>query len=184
MEIVVYLLKVNIAIVLFFAMYYIVFKRDTFFSLKRFILLSAVIFSLFYPLWDFYSLLSAKVILVQTNDAYAISLSSINVSPDAQEQAFSISRILPAALLVVYLSGVIFCFLQIVIQSFSIYQVVRKSQKIEIFGQKVRVSKEAQTPFSFFGTIIMNEKDYSQSEFTEIMLHELTINSQTAVAFY
>ena len=46
----VYMLQVNIALALFYMIYAIVLKRDTFLRLKRFFFLSVIIFSLIYPL--------------------------------------------------------------------------------------------------------------------------------------
>jgi|GEM_PF-727467 len=178
MEFAIYLLKVNIAVILFYVLYRLVFERDTFFAWKRIVLLAAVVFSLFYPLTEFYSLLTANVNMVKTSDLYAISLNSINISPAAAEKTFSISKMLPAALLAVYLAGVLYCLFRIVIQTVSVLNIVKKSQKREIFGQQVRVSQRVETPFSFFGTIIINDKNYTESEFSEILLHERTHKQQ------
>ncbi|MCL1867521.1 MAG: M56 family metallopeptidase [Paludibacter sp.] len=180
MEFFVYLLKVNISVILFYILYRFVFERDTFFFWKRIVLLLYVVFSLFYPLTEFYSLLTANVNVnvEETNYLYAISLDSINISPVTAKKSFSISKILSFALLAVYITGVLYCLFRILIQTLSVLRIVKKSQKREIFGQQVRISQQIQTPFSFFGTIIINDKNYTESEFTEILLHERTHKQQ------
>ncbi len=44
-----YLLQVSIALALFYLLYEVAFKRDTFFWLRRLFLLSVILFSLLYP---------------------------------------------------------------------------------------------------------------------------------------
>jgi hypothetical protein len=46
----VYLIQVNIALSVFFILYALVLKRDTFLQLRRFFFLSVIVFSLLYPL--------------------------------------------------------------------------------------------------------------------------------------
>ncbi|MCL2597597.1 MAG: TonB family protein, partial [Paludibacter sp.] len=178
MEFVIYLIKVNIAIILFYLLYRIAFETDTFFMWKRIVLLFAILFSLFYPIGEYYSLLIAKVNMMKINDLYTFSLDNINVTHAISGKKFSISKILPVMLLAVYLAGVVFYLFSIVIQIFSILHIVKNSQKREVFGQKVYVSKQAQNPFSFFGVIVVNEKKYTESEFAEIMIHECTHKRQ------
>lgn len=45
----IYLIQVNMALALFYLLYVIVLKRDTFLGLRRFYFLSVVVFSLLYP---------------------------------------------------------------------------------------------------------------------------------------
>ena len=45
----IYLLQVNIALALFYLLYAVAFKRDTFFWLRRLFLLSVILFSMLYP---------------------------------------------------------------------------------------------------------------------------------------
>lgn len=47
----IYLVQVNIAIVLFYLLYITVLKRDTFLLVRRIFFLSAILFSLLYPLF-------------------------------------------------------------------------------------------------------------------------------------
>jgi len=48
-ELIIWLLKVNIAITLLYVIYKLFFQGDTFFHVKRMILLSLLVFSLIYP---------------------------------------------------------------------------------------------------------------------------------------
>lgn len=49
--IIVYILQVNFALVLFYLLYALLFKSDTFFKIRRFYFLSAIVFSIIYPLF-------------------------------------------------------------------------------------------------------------------------------------
>ena len=46
----IYIVKVNIALAVFYLLYMLLFRKDTFIRLRRFYFLSAIIFSLAYPL--------------------------------------------------------------------------------------------------------------------------------------
>ena len=46
-----YIVKVNIALAVFYLLYMVLFRKDTFIKLRRFYFLSAIIFSLAYPLF-------------------------------------------------------------------------------------------------------------------------------------
>ena len=48
----IYLIQVNIALALFYLLYTFVLKKDTFLRIKRLFFLSAIVFSLFYPLFS------------------------------------------------------------------------------------------------------------------------------------
>ena len=47
--ILIYLAKVNIALTVFYILFLILFRRDTFFAFKRYFFLFAIAFSLIYP---------------------------------------------------------------------------------------------------------------------------------------
>ena len=46
-----YIVKVNIALAAFYLLYMVLFRKDTFIRLRRYYFLSAIIFSLAYPLF-------------------------------------------------------------------------------------------------------------------------------------
>jgi len=56
-EILIYLLKVNIALLLFCLGYYFVLRRLTFYTLNRVYLITAILFSSIYPLIDLTSIM-------------------------------------------------------------------------------------------------------------------------------
>jgi TonB family protein len=121
-------------------------------------------------------LFAENVNLLKANNLYAISLDTLIVSPNQTvgDKTFAFSRIWPFTLLAVYLSGVVYCLFRIVIQLISIYFVLRNAKKTILFGCPVLVSKKIETPFSFFGKIVLNDKNYTESELNEILMHEET----------
>ena len=48
---IIYIVKVNIALAVFYLLYMLLFRKDTFIRLRRYYFLSAIIFSLTYPLF-------------------------------------------------------------------------------------------------------------------------------------
>ena len=53
METIIYLFKVNMAIAVFCIVYRALYRKDTFFSIRRFLLQSILLLSVFYPFIDF-----------------------------------------------------------------------------------------------------------------------------------
>jgi len=90
-----YLLKVNLAIVVFTTFYKVFYCKDTFFSLRRYLLLSMLILSALYPLVDFsrwmihsitvtsvavsYNHIMPEVILYNTPDTGASTATSVSL---------------------------------------------------------------------------------------------------------
>ncbi|GHT19178.1 cell envelope biogenesis protein TonB [Bacteroidia bacterium] len=175
MNFLIYILKVNIALVVLYALYRLVFQADTFFAWKRAVLLFSVAFALLYPLTDFYQLFSANVNVWSDSDLYAVSLDSITLTPTAvAEKTFTFGKIVPLALMFVYFAGAAFFLFRILMQIFSILQIWRTTRKTEISSATVLVAENVETPFSFFGKIVIGTNDYSAAELREILLHEQT----------
>ena len=181
MEFIIYLLKVNMAILLLYGLYRLALGGDTFFQWKRIFFLGIIFVSLLYPLvkvsWLFPpNRLSAEKfvfsseVVVEKINGLIYSLPELIITGIYQPGQTEISSI--HIIFVIYLTGVILLFLRFFIQLISLIGIMLRSEKSNYKGQTIYVKKEIQTPFSFFGWIVLDPKQYTDNELTEILNHE------------
>jgi len=173
MEFVIYLLKVNIAIVLFYGIYRLLFQQDTFFQWKRIALLAVIFISFLYPAIDLTRQMIANHQLKNVLETVSIpvySLPDVVVTGNAKTPV----NFFPQIILVIYLlvSGLLF--IRMLFQLGTIAYKLRKTNKKVLFGQTVYESPGLKTPFSFFRWIVLDSSRYSEMELQEILLHETT----------
>jgi hypothetical protein len=173
MEFIVYLLKVNAAIILFFGFYRLFFQQDTFFLWKRVILLSILFISFLYPLAD----ITKQLILnrnireiLNSGIIPSYSLPEIIV----QRNDLPVWYYFPRILFFVYVSVAILLLLRIGIQMLVLLYKISQMKKINLYGQTVRENPGLKTPYSFFKWIVIDPQFYTENELKEILLHEGT----------
>lgn len=170
-ELVVYALKVNIAIALFYLFYRLFFAGDTFWKTRRFYLLFSVVLSFVYPFFSVQQWLQQQE-PVQQLIISAVMLPEYVVQPVGTPTTnyFSFENVIIGiyALVVIVLTS------RMMMQVLSIGR-FRLLGEPEII-QDVRVIniKKEITPFSFFGNIYINASLHSAKELEQILAHELT----------
>ncbi|WP_221406258.1 M56 family metallopeptidase [Daejeonella lutea] len=165
-----YLLKVNIALLFFYAGYHLILQRYTFHTLNRFYLLTGLLYSALYPLINVSGLLSRNEHLKD----------KINLlTPDWQGSVtYVINRAENSAgnywqlLLMVFWTGVIFMSLRLTIQLISLLVLHIRSTSMEMGSFKFRKITKAINPFSFWRTIYLNPECHEESELHSILEHE------------
>ncbi|GHV29508.1 hypothetical protein FACS1894177_00510 [Bacteroidia bacterium] len=70
MEFFIYLIKVNIAIVVMYGFYGLLFRNDTFFQWKRLLLLSIPVIAMLYPLIDMSRLLNHEILMASDSKIF------------------------------------------------------------------------------------------------------------------
>ena len=173
MEFIVYLLKVNIAIVLFYGIYRLLFQQDTFFQWKRLALLAVIFISLLYPAINLTRQMIANHQLKTVLETVSIpvyTLPEVVVTENAKAPV----NFFPQIILAIYflVSGLLL--IRMLFQLGTIAYKLRKTEKKVLFGQTVHESQGLKTPFSFFQWIVLDSSQYSEAELQEILLHETT----------
>jgi len=173
----IYLIEVNIALSLFFILYRLLLKRDTFLQLRRFFFLSVILFSLLYPLMTVPLPHSVSVLFTPETEVVSGTvfigepvMGNIIVEESVPSREFNLSRIG----VVIYFTITLLFILRFLIQLISIFRIRMKSEPAEIFGTAVYRLKDDITPFSFFNLIFVNTDKHSVAELTQILLHEQT----------
>ena len=173
MEFIAYLIKVNIAIILFYGFYRLLFRQDTFFQWKRLLLLLIFAISFLYPLGDFTQQFEKNQGFREVMENAVVSsyfLPEIAVEGVQNSNEISFLQIL----LGIYILVTSILFLRIVLQVLILFFKIRKAKPVNLYGQIVRVERELKTPFSFFKWILLDPTCYNENELKEILLHEET----------
>ncbi|UOR05077.1 hypothetical protein MUN82_19335 [Hymenobacter aerilatus] len=158
-----YLLQVNGALLLFYAGYWLVLRRLTFYTLNRWYLLFAVGFSVAYPLVDVSAWLARPVA------ATTLALGETwTYLPTATTPTFSYWTALEG----VYWVGVGILLVRLLAQLAALYRIRRASHPAQWHGQQYRRVGAAVNPFSFGRTIYLNPAQHAPAELPAILRHE------------
>lgn len=172
----IYLIQVNIALALFYLLYVIVLKRDTFLRLRRFFFLSAIIFSLLYPFWSIPALGDFWISSIASGETETMIFigepgAAMVIEADSTAKvAVPWARIISLAYIIV----TILFLLRFIMQLLSILRMNRRCERFIITGVPVYQLRDDITPFSFFNRIFIYAGKHSEAELSQILLHEQT----------
>ncbi|MDH6356853.1 M56 family metallopeptidase [Parabacteroides sp. PF5-9] len=172
-----YFLKVNTAFVLFYAFYRLFFYKDTFFKLRRFILLSFFVIAFLYPLLNIQEWVSEQEPIAEAIQLYTMMLPEVDVRAEGMVGIswFSVFRILSVSLFFIV---VIILLVRFFFQLSCIIRLAYKSQQGYIQQIPIRLLPKPAGPFSFFRLIFIHPQSHSEKETEEILIHEYTHVSQ------
>jgi len=163
-----YFLKVNIAIALFYLFYRLVFYNDTFWTTRRFYLVFSILLAAVYPLVSVSGWLEKQEPMQAIMAGY-VQLNVVTVTA-APESVITIENLLLAAYGIVSL----FLLVKMAVQLVSILRWKLKGKKIVLDGIEIMAIDGKITPFSFFTTIYMNPALHNEHETRQILTHEST----------
>ena len=165
-----YLLKLNIALILLFSFYKLMFTGDTFFSWRRATLIGMYLVAMLVPVMDFSVWLSNSEGMTSIANEYAtVVLPAVSTSSQGGE-------VLLWELIVLIVYSVVACvlLLRFLCQLVSIILLRNNSQSSYICDTEVYLLTDDEGPFSFFDWIFINPERHKSDEIEEIMMHELT----------
>jgi len=164
-----YLLESGISLALFYLVYWIFLKKETFFVINRLYLISSAAFSLIIP---FIHITSPAFINIKS----FIGSRPLSGSP----VVFSEGSSLPAqslgifdVLLLIYFWGVMFFLIRFVFQLLKVFLLIRKNGVQKYNGLKVVFIDKECSPFSFFNFVFINKSNISDDDFQRIVAHEM-----------
>jgi TonB family protein len=171
MEILTYLFKVNLSIAVFYLAYRIGYRSDTFFTLRRYLLLSVLIVSAIYPLLDISHWFRQNEMLNGISVIYVQYLPVIaNATPtEIASQSFPFENILFGIYL--FFAGIFL--IRFGCRLFKVIGLRICCKPIQVNNRQAYRVKNQESPFSFFNWIFINPENYSPAEIHEIITHEL-----------
>lgn len=162
-----YFIKVNFGIILFYFFYRLFFARDTFLKTRRWYLLASIFVSFLYPFLDITDWLENQNPIKQALSGI-VMLNEVTITP--QERGIELETILFSQY------GLISFILltRLGIQFLSIMKMKQKGTEILIQHKRIISLNKEIAPFSFLGDIYMNPKLHTESEIEQILAHENT----------
>lgn len=163
--ILIYLLKANIALALFYIAYRLVLRRLTFYTLNRFFLLGGIIFSSLFPLIDITTFVEKHEQLSGTVETYMPDFEALKAQVGT---TFTIWHLL----IYIFWTGVLMMAFRLGMQLLSLLKIHRKTETRVIADQTVKVMSKPVNPFSFFRFIYINPSLHSPEDLRAILRHE------------
>ena len=168
----VYFLKINVAIALFYAFYRLFFYKDTFFAWRRTALLCFFAVSAAVPLLNIQTWVTQQEPMVAIADLYA-SVVLPEFTLDAQADT-DWKQLMADGIGIVYRAGVILLAARFLMQLAGIVRLARHCPTRKIDDTTVHLLPRAEGPFSFFHWIFVYPDAHTDEELNEILTHERT----------
>ncbi|HWZ14004.1 MAG TPA: M56 family metallopeptidase [Mucilaginibacter sp.] len=164
----VFLLKVNIALLLFCAGYYLVLRHLTFYTLNRVYLVAAILFASIYPQINLSGFVQRHQEFTKPVQAVAINWqapANALIKPLTQPDYWRWTE-------VIFWAGAALLALRLLSQLYSLFKLYRSSVPAQIHDHHVRVLDGEAGPFSFWKSIYINPNNYEPADLKAILLHE------------
>ncbi len=168
-ETLMYFVKVNIAIALFYLFYRLFFANDTFWKTRRLYLLVCIGLSFVYPFFSVQNWLQQQEPIQEIVNNYNM-LPEIVVTPTSASNQLSFENIM----LIFYGLIVAVLIVRLMLQLLSIVRISLSGRRITVQNVNIIAIDKEITPFSFFGSVYMNPALHNERETKEILAHELT----------
>ncbi|MEO3403451.1 M56 family metallopeptidase [Mucilaginibacter sp. CAU 1740] len=162
------LLKINAALLLFCAGYYLVLRKLTFYTLNRAYLVTAILFASIYPWIDFSAFVQRHEELARPIEQIAINWQAPAKLIQQPEQAIDYWYWLS----VVFWIGAGVLLIRLAMQLVSLLRLYKTSKPRYINGYSVRIMDKDAAPFSFWQSIYINPQKHQPAELEAILQHE------------
>lgn len=168
----VYFLKINVAIALFYAFYRLFFYKDTFFAWRRTALLCFFAVSAAVPLLDIQQWIVQQEPMAAMADLYAaVMLPELTLTPQPETDW---RQLMADGIVVAYWLVAALLALRFLFQLAGIVRLARRCPTQKIDGTTVHLLPRAEGPFSFFRWIFVCPDAHTGDELHEILTHERT----------
>ena len=158
-----YLAKSSGLLFLFWLIFQVILKKETFFEAHRFFLVTGIFTALLLPFVVF-----KKIVFIDAPKFTNIDFSQFVVTEVSAPKELDWWLIVG----MVYLLGVAFFIIRFVVQLFSLYRLIKKCEIVKEGEFTLAKTEEHVGPFSFFNTIVYNPKTHSEAELKAILIHE------------
>jgi bla regulator protein BlaR1 len=164
----VFLIKVNAALLLFCAGYYLVLRPLTFYSLNRVYLVAAILFASVYPKINLSGFAERHQQLSKPVQAVVINFQTparALIKPFARPDYWQWIEI-------IFWAGTVVLVIRLLTQLYSLFQLYRHSKPSKICDHDVRTIEGNAGPFSFWRSIYINPANHAAADLESILLHE------------
>lgn len=163
-----YFAKANGLIILFYLMYVLFLRKETFFTTNRWYLISGLVLSLILPLITFTKTIWVEPTPIPVIYEELIPINNNAIKAPIQETSLDWSLIINTT----YIAISILLILKITFELASFFNRIRKNRKQKETNFVLIHSDTTENPFSFFHYIVINPNRFSKEEFQHILTHE------------
>jgi hypothetical protein len=166
-----YLLNASIGIALFYSVFWLFLRNETFHRLNRSFLFLSLLLAVILPLFPLhYNVFVENTEQTSVPQTIPDTFQNIPIFNGNEEAGFTWNW--EYALLLIYMTGASIFFLRLLVQTFIIVGIVIKYHIKTINGQHIVENEKYGLPFSFFNIVFINPKFHTQEELPEILAHE------------
>ncbi|RAR46979.1 M56 family metallopeptidase [Flavobacterium lacus] len=163
----IYFAKINGLLVVFYLMYVLFLRKETFFTSNRWYLLLGLISSFVLPLITFTKTVWVEskpfIFREMTNFEPVIIKNAVEIEETFNWNELFIAFYLLITLVVLFKIG---------FEVISFYKSIKNQQSIKEKHFTLIHSSNTNNPFSFFGYIVVNQQHFSEEELNHILIHE------------
>lgn len=169
-----YILQTTVAISMFYMIYWLFLRKETFFNFNRYYFIITIFTALTLPLLD----LGHAPILEDATSVHAITggyyyLEQTVLPPvTVPSSELSIEYSFADILVWVYIAVVAFLLFRLIFEALWFVWRIRKLKNTKIVGLHIVLDEKVGSPFSFFSWIFMNPEQINEKGMQEILLHE------------
>jgi len=157
-----YLLKSSAAIMVFYSLYWLLLRNETYFKLNRAYLILSIAISMFAPLLNISILKSTSTNISNILEPIAITAKGVISSNNNSLSILSI----------IYISGFVFFTLHLFTKLSRIYYLYARFPKVQYNGFRTVLVDSNISPFTFFSILFLSRSDYESGNITEMVIHE------------
>jgi len=165
-NLILYLFEVSVSLALFYSIYWLFLKKETFFAVNRLFLISSILFSFIVPF------INASFIKISFPIASRQLIERTYVfgqTASTQTNTVGIFDIL----WLIYLIGAGLFLLRFLYKLLKLLILIKKSSIHKINGVNVVFAEKDLAPFSFFNLVFVNKSSISDDDFNRIVAHEM-----------
>jgi hypothetical protein len=163
-----YLLKVNALLTLFFLAYHFLLRKETFFQSNRWFLLLGIAGSFIIPTLLFTSIVWIAPQPILEYSSVILPTNASIVSQQISEEKFNWSLYFS----IPYLLISSYFLLKLILELFSFFRIVNQGKKSIQNKIQFIETEENQSPFSFFNYLVFNKSNFTEEELEYIFIHE------------
>ncbi|WP_163322554.1 M56 family metallopeptidase [Draconibacterium mangrovi] len=167
-----YLLNASGGIVLFFLVYWLFLRNETFHAANRWFLIGSLLLAILLPLLPVRYEVFIEATEGAKTGAHTIADTFKNIPVfKATEESTTIFG-WQQAILLIYLTGAAIFLLRLLTQTFVLIHLMIKYRVTSLNGMRVVENEKYGLPFSFFNVVFINPKFHTQDDLPEILAHE------------
>jgi len=166
-----FLMHTSLGIILFYAVYWIFLRKETFYPVNRWYLLCSLLLAVCLSLFP----LRYAVVVESPGDTgmfQVLADSFKNIQGDPEISVASRPVVWMQIVLIAYLTGAILFFIRLLIQTLTLVVLVFRNGVQLSEGHRLVENDKYGLPFSFLHLVFINPKFHKQADLPEILAHE------------